>query len=130
MDTIEKIHKGIEHVEQRLIQKVRSASSRDEIRLCDLSSELEWLITWSIKLEDLENRMWCDGVTDLQLFLLDKHSLNLKGNAFIGPEIDTNILYKCSLEGQISFSKTYEIITSYSFTVNLNGKIYKIQKTA
>ena len=128
MDSLEKINSSIEEMEGRLAFQIGKYLSGGDISLSRLSSSLEWFFTWRIKLEDLENTMWCDGVIDLEIFKSGRHSINLRGQAYIGPESDVMTIYKCSLEGKIDLSKKHDFIESYNIRTNVNGRTYEIIK--
>lgn len=128
MDSLEKINTSIEKMEGRLTSQIGLYLSVGELSLSKLSSNLEWFLTWRIKLEDLENTMWCDGVIELEVSKSGRNSINLKGRAYFGPESDVTIIHKCNLEGKIYLSKKHDFIESYIFNTDVNGKNYEIAK--
>ena len=101
-----------------------------KIDLKSFSSELEWFLTWRIKLEDLSNRMWCDGVFDLKTKKLGIHSIDITGMAYIGSESNAGILYKSAISGRFKLSKNNKFIENYEVQVNVNDRLYDISKTA
>jgi|GEM_PF-4315337 len=128
MDSLDKINSSIEKMEERLTSQIGYYLSNDKLSLNKLASNLEWFLTWRIKLEDLEDRMWCDGVIDLEVSKSGEHSINLRGRAYFGPESDVMIIHKCSLEGLIDLSTKHDFIQSYNFKTDVNGKSYEIVK--
>ncbi|PWK45332.1 hypothetical protein [Pleionea mediterranea] len=128
MDSLDKINSSIEKMVERLTSQIGHYLSDDKLSLSKLASNLEWFLTWRIKLEDLEDRMWCDGVIDLEVSKSGRHSINLKGRAYVGPESDVMTIYKCSLEGQIELSTKHDFIEYYNFKADVNGKLFEIVK--
>lgn len=126
MDNLEKINSSIEKMEGRLTSQIGDYLSGGQLSLSELCSNLEWFLTWRIKLEDLENTMWCDGVFELKVSRLGRSSINLGGRAYFGPESDVTIIHKCNLEGSITLSSKLDFIESYNFKTNVNGKVFEI----
>jgi len=75
MYSLEKIKLGIEQMESRLTSNLANFLASDEISLDSLSSDLEWFLTWRMKLGDLDNRMWCNGVIDLEISKSGRHTI-------------------------------------------------------
>ncbi|MCW8879755.1 MAG: hypothetical protein OQJ89_14870 [Kangiellaceae bacterium] len=128
MDSLERINSSIEKMEERLTSQIGQYFTDDKLTLSKLASSLEWFLTWRIKLEDLEDRMWCDGVIELEVIKSGNNSINLRGRVYIGPESDVRTIYKCKLEGRIVLSQKYDFLESYNFKTNVNGRIYEIVK--
>ena len=130
MDTIEKINSGIMEMEAMIASRVGNYLKYGKIDLKSFSSELEWFLTWRIKLEDLSNRMWCDGVFDLKIKKLGRHAIDIAGMAYIGPESNAGILYKSAISGKFKLSKNNKFIENYVVQVNANDRLYDLSKTA
>ena len=111
----------------RNLEKSRKRAASDQ----DVSVELdmEWFLTWRLKLTDFPETMWCDGVEELQLTRKDLRSYSMQAKIWIGPEHDVNIEYLCDLIGTIMLSQNRQRLKSYRLTIWDKGKAYLLRKT-
>ena len=86
--------KVIRRVEKRLAERLvsaRDSASGVGVGQPDgsLSSAWEWFLTWRLKLGVGSIRMWCDGVRDLRLTWVARHTVRVEGSALLGPAGET-----------------------------------------
>jgi len=122
------LNSGILEMEAMIASRVGDYLKCGKIDLKSFSSELEWFLTWRIKLEDLSNRMWCDGVFDLKIKKLGRHAIDITGMAYIGPESNAGILYESAINGKFKLSKNNRFIEDYEVQANVNDRLYVILK--
>ena len=128
MDSIEKIYRSIEDMEQRLLLSTQSHLKDNTKHSVSFQAVLEWFFTWRIKLEDLENTHWCDGVRNLFINKVGEQSLSLEGIAYIGPEKDVQVIHKSPFSGTVTLDEQGNVIRSYDFTINMNERTFQINK--
>src|SRR5438034_42673 len=103
----------------RILDKLRKKAATAE----DVSLELdmEWFLTWRLKLTDFPERMWCDGVEDLRLTRKDDRSYSMQAKIWIGPEHDVNVEYLCDLFGTITLSQNRQRLKGYWLEIQDKG---------
>lgn len=124
MDSIDKIHSGIEHAKSRLAGILSSVLATEEVDLNKLEVALEWFITWRIKLENLDYRMWCDGVSNLDVTIDNDSELSVYATVYLGPESDVSTIYKGILQGWFKLVVEQGKIDSFDLAVSVNDKTY------
>lgn len=124
MDSIDKIHSGIERARSQLAGVLSSVLAANEVDLNKLEVALEWFITWSVKLEDLDDRMWCDGVSNLDVTIDNDNELSVYATVYLGPESDVSTIYKGILQGWFKLVVEQEKIDSFDLAVSVNDKTY------
>jgi len=94
--------------------------------MSEIESDLEWFLTWRLKLEDLPSVMWCDGVRDLALRPAGGLSYEIEAKAWIGPESDVNVLSLCRLRGTVRLDPDHDRLSSYRLRIDYEGQVYEI----
>lgn len=115
-------------------QEYRLARNLDKLRKkaaiaedVSLELDMEWFLTWRLKLTDFPERMWCDGVEDLQLTRKDDRSYSMQAKIWIGPE-HVSIEYLCDLFGTITLSQNRQRLKGYWLEIQDKGKTYLLRK--
>lgn len=103
-------------------------SAADETSLFELKSNMEWFLTWRLKLADFPETMWCDGVQDLRLTWEGRRSCRIFAKIWIGPERDTKIMYLTELSGTITLSQNRRGLKGYRLEVQDGGRTYWLRK--
>jgi len=126
MDSIEKIHRSVEEMESKLQYSALSYLGQTTQRALSFETILEWFFTWRIKLEDLHNTHWCDGVFDLSVVKEGRNKISFKGMAYIGPENDISEIHESKFGGTIIINLKAINIEAYSFTIDMNNRIFNL----
>lgn len=127
MDSLEKIHRSVEEMEVKLLHVAFSYLEDKSENVMSFETILEWFFTWRIKLEDLENAFWCDGVFDLTVAHGGKNCLEFEGMAYVGPESNIEEIYKSKFTGSITLNKKRKSIENYDFSLHVNNRIFCIK---
>jgi hypothetical protein len=90
--------------------------------------DMEWFLTWRLKLADFPETMWCDGVQDLQLSQKENRFYRVQARIWIGPERDVSIEYLCELVGTIMLSQNRRRLKSYRLEIDDRGRRYWLRK--
>ena len=86
--------------------------------LCELERDLEWFLTWRMKLANTPTIMWCDGVLDLAIHSLGDLSYEINAKAYIGPESDPNTTL-CAVNGTLALDKVADRLKAYRLNFRL-----------
>lgn len=122
--------KIIRQHEERLAKILNNLNSSQDIstEVSELEWELEFFLTWRLKLMKFPETMWCDGVEQLKIDKTHKRSFYIEAKIVIGPERDINTLYYCDLFGTITLNQALNCLKNYRLKINDDGKIYMAQK--
>lgn len=126
MDSIEKIKESVEEMESKLRDSALLYLGKSTQSALSFETILEWFFTWRIKMEDLKNTHWCDGVFDLSVVKEGKNQINFKGKAYIGPENNIDEIHESKFVGTITINLKTKDIEAYCFTLDVNNRIFKI----
>jgi hypothetical protein len=105
---------------------VHHSARPTDVGISEIESELEWFLTWRLKLEDLPSVMWCDGVQDLAITQAGGLSYEIEAKAWIGPESDVNVLSLCRLRGMVRLEPNNDRLSSYKLCIDYEGQAYEI----
>ena len=94
----------------------------------DIEIDMEWFLTWRVKLMDFPETMWCDGVQDLQLTARTNVLYYLQAKIWIGPERDVNTKYLCDIDGTIELSQNRQYLKNYDLKIQDDGTSYFARK--
>ena len=92
-DNLEKIESSVELMEARLAKNMILFLNAGKYSIGKIQNDLEWFVTWRIKLVDLKNRMWCDGIDELRISKIGHNVVRVKAVASIGPESDVSLIF-------------------------------------
>ncbi|HSE24900.1 MAG TPA: hypothetical protein VLB68_24785 [Pyrinomonadaceae bacterium] len=116
-----RLHENIRAMERRVVRSTRAiikaGSFLQDVELIrELERDLEWFLTWRLKLADVPTVMWCDGVIDLALHRKGKLTYEIKARAYIGPESDTAATLR-TMVGTIVLDETSDRLRSYALNI-------------
>lgn len=94
----------------------------------ELTSGLEWLLTWKLKTARTPDFLWCDGVDEIILKRTGKYKFQIIAKAWIGPEANVEIISKKSLTGALELSPSGKAFKSYNFKLNYNSQMITLKK--
>ena len=103
-------------------------SAADDGGCSRLESEMEWFLTWRLKLADFPETMWCDGVQVVRLTREGGRSFRIQARIWIGPERDVSIEYLRDLAGTITLSQNRRRLKSYRLEIRDNGRTFWLRK--
>ena len=93
-----------------------------------IESDMEWFLTWRLKLADFPETIWCDGVQDLQLSRNSNRTYYMQARIWIGPERDVRIEYLCDVIGTVTLSQNRRRLKSYQLEIQDKGRSYWLRK--
>lgn len=101
---------------------------REDINASQLEFDLEWFLTWRIKLVVYRTCLWCDGVEIFDVKLLKERKYFLSTEVWFGPESNVNKEYKCKMSGIITVNKSFDKLMNYHFEIDYRtDKIFVIK---
>ena len=111
-------------MEERFVRSIKEPSQEDSPR--ELESNLEWFLTWRLKLTGQPTVMWCDGVLDLCIEQRGEHEFQLSARAYIGPESNVNYPPLCDVNGTIELDPKSDRLKRYSLNIDYEGRDFTI----
>ena len=123
-----KIYASPEALEERILameeRVARSARAiikagpllEDVELLRELERNLEWFLTWRLKLAETSTVMWCDGVIDLAIHSQEELSYTIQAKAYIGPERDASTTL-CAFDGRFALAENTHRLRSYTVKI-------------
>ena len=75
----ESLKAHVRKMEERFVRSMKEPDQEEAPR--ELESNLEWFLTWRLKLTGPPTVMWCDGVLDLCIEQLGEHEFELSARA-------------------------------------------------
>jgi hypothetical protein len=93
-----------------------------------LPRDIEWLLTWYLKLASRNPYFWCDEVSELKLKKVSKKVVALKAVAEIGPEDGTGKTVSCQIIGAITLSSTKKELKNYDIKIVGDGIDFHVTK--
>jgi hypothetical protein len=126
----EALEETIRAIEARVVRSVRAIIKagtllQDVEVLRELERNLEWFLTWRLKLADTPSVMWCDGVIDLAIHSQGDLSYEISARAYIGPESATDTTL-WTLAGTIVLDKIADRLRAYKLTIAYEGESFVI----
>ena len=115
----EKLRQAVRNMEARFVRSFKTAmksETLDSDTLDELQSNLEWFLTWRLKLSGTPVPMWCDGFKDLEIVDLDSSTYQLRGLGWVGPETDVSPKL-CPVSGTVVLEPTVNALKSYSISI-------------
>ena len=100
----------------------------DSLDVSQLERDMEWFLTWRLKLGRFPYRMWCDGVEILLMRKLDKRSYHIEARAWVGPEADTRVESLCPMKGIMTLNARSDELRSYELQIAYQGQTYCTRK--
>ena len=94
--------------------------------LHELESDLEWFLTWRLKLADVPIVMWCDGVSVLTLHCKEHLTYEITARAYVGPESGDSKTTLCPLAGTIVLDQTNDLLRSYALRIGSGEEAFVI----
>ena len=117
----------IEHVRTMEERIVRSFNETDQVESPEeLESNLEWFLTWRLKLPGPPIAMWCDGVIDLLIQQRGPLEFEINARAYIGPESDVHYPKLCDLSGTILLDVASDRLRRYCLKIDYEGQEFTI----
>lgn len=119
--------------EEKIVAKnfadLRTAlQKREEFRSNQLEFDLEWFLTWRIKLVVYRTCLWCDGVEIFDLKPLKERNYFLSTEIWLGPESNVSKEYKCKMSGTIKVNKNFNKLLNYNFEIDYRtDKIFVVK---
>lgn len=83
-----------------------------------LEIDLEWFLTWRIKLVAYRTCLWCDGVEISELKSIGDLKFFIDAETWLGPESNVSKEYKCKMTGIISVNRTFNMLESYNLEID------------
>ncbi len=117
-------------MEKRLsasISNIISVENQKDFQI-EISSNMEWLLTWAIKQSDFPEKMWCDGVVDLFFTSIENRKYIFNAKVWIGPESDVGHQYQCKMSGSVILSQDSKDLQRYEFIIYDKGKTHTISR--
>jgi hypothetical protein len=106
---------------------IKAGSFMQDVELMgELERDLEWFLTWRLKLADVPTVMWCDGVMDLALHQKEKLTYEVRARAYIGPESDTTYPTLRAFSGTIVLDETAGRLSSYALNIASDEEVFVI----
>jgi hypothetical protein len=126
----EALKEKIRAMEARVVRSTRAIIKagphlQDDELLRGLEMDLEWFLTWRLKLEDTSTVMWCDGVIDLAFQVRGDRSYEINARAYIGPESDATTTL-CALDGTIVLDETADQLKGYRLNITCEDRAFAI----
>jgi hypothetical protein len=123
-------YENIREMERRVVRSIKAiikaGSFLQDVELIrELERNLEWFLTWRLKLADVPTLMWCDGVIDLALHQKGRLTYEIKARAYIGPESDTAPTLR-AMVGTIVLDETSDRLRSYVFNIASEEETFDI----
>ena len=117
----EALEEKIRAMEARVVRSARELIKagtflQDDELFRELERDLEWFLTWRLKLADTHTTMWCDGVLDLTLHRCGDLSYEISAKAYIGPECDATTTL-CDLTGILMLDEIAHRLRGYTLTI-------------
>ena len=101
---------------------------REDLNSSQLEFDLEWFLTWRIKLVLYRTCLWCDGVEIIDFKPLKECKFFLKTEIWLGPESNVSKEYKCKMNGTITVNKGFDKLINYEFEIDYrNDKIFVVK---
>ncbi len=120
----------IRSMERRLaveIGSLRGSNTFTKMNYYPINGAMEWFITWKVKISNLPEIMWCDGVEDLQLSIEGK-LVKISAKLRIGPESDVRKIYPSQVNGVLYFDRNKKNFKRYKIDIDYGEKVYVLQK--
>lgn len=95
----------------------------------NLSSDLEWLLTWKLKTGCVPQVMWCDGVEKLMVKPIGKYRIRFKARAWIGPENSDDYPNESDIFGEIEIKHTGKQLKNYWIAIEYKSTRLVASKT-
>jgi hypothetical protein len=93
-----------------------------------LEFDLEWFLTWRIKMVSYKTCLWCDGVEILELKQVKNFEFFISSEIWLGPESNVSKEYRCKMIGTFFLNKTFDKLKSYSLKIDYrNNKIFVLK---
>ena len=121
---LENVKTAIAQSENKLSTLLYQLLLGNEVDLKKIENTLEWFITWRIKLIDLNNTMWCDGVSNLDITIDNNSEVSIYASIRIGPENDVSKIYTGILQGWFRLKDGQKVIKHYDIAASVNEKTY------
>src|SRR5262245_6730720 len=126
----EALEKKVLSMEERVARSARAiikAGSRleDVELLRELERNLEWFLTWRLKLAGTRTTMWCDGVVDLAIHSMGAGSYEISAKAYVGPESDASTTL-CDICGTIAPDENVDRLKNYSLAISYRNEVFVI----
>ena len=116
----EALEKKIRTMEARVVRSARAlvdSGTLQEVELLrELERDLEWFLTWRLKLADTPTVLWCDGVLDLAIHSRGDLSYEIKAKVYVGPESDATTTL-CTVGGTLALDEMAHRLKRYTLSI-------------
>lgn len=123
----ESLKAHVRKMEARFVKSMKEPDQEESPR--ELESNLEWFLTWRLKLTGPPTVMWCDGVLDLCIEQLGEHDFELSARGYIGPESDVDYPPLCDVYGTIELNPEDDQLKRYSLNIEYEGQEFTITES-
>ena len=94
----------------------------------DLPRDIEWFVSWSLKLMPGDMKYWCDGINNLKLKKASKNQIKFKAVSLIGPEDGSGKTQECQIEGEFLLTSTKKELKAYRVQIKGEGLNFQLNK--
>ena len=120
----ESLKAHVRKMEERFVRSMKEPDQEESPG--ELESNLEWFLTWRLKLTGPPTVMWCDGVLDLCIEQRREHEFELSARAYIGPESKVDYPPLCDVYGTIELNPKDDQLKRYSLNIEYEGQEFTI----
>lgn len=116
----EALEEKIRAMEARVVGSARALVNSGTLQnvelLRELERDLEWFLTWRLKLADTPTVLWCDGVLNLAIHSRGGVVYEINAKAYIGPESDANTTL-CAVGGTLTLDEIAHRLRGYTLNI-------------
>ena len=120
----ESLKAHVRAMEERVVRSIKEMDQAEPPE--ELEINLEWFLTWRLKLAGPPVVMWCDGVTDLSIHQRREHEFEISFRAYIGPESDVSATTLCNVSGAMLLEATRDRLRRYCLSIEYEGREFTI----
>jgi hypothetical protein len=97
-----------------------------------LSRDIEWFISWFLKLKESQPVFWCDELRNLRIKKISKTEIAIKATAGVGVEDGSGKTADCEIRGLLTLKNSMKELKSCNIEIRndyLDLKILKAKRT-